>query len=32
MKPTLGKLTARITPANRHTEVDWGKARGKEVW
>ncbi len=31
-KPTLQIVVARITPANRHPEVDWGKPRGKEVW
>ena len=29
---TLEDLVARITPANRHSEVFWGSPRGKEVW
>lgn len=31
-KPSLQALVARITPQNRHPEVDWGKPRGREVW
>ncbi|MFY9675854.1 MAG: AbrB/MazE/SpoVT family DNA-binding domain-containing protein [Terriglobales bacterium] len=29
---TLRALVSRITPGNRHTEVDWGKPAGREVW
>ena len=29
--PTLEELVAKITPENRHPEVDWGKPVGKEV-
>ena len=29
---TLSDLLAGITPKNRHTEVDWGKPFGREVW
>ncbi len=28
----LQRLVDKITPENRHKEVDWGKPRGKEVW
>lgn len=28
----LRHLVARITPANLHGEIDWGKAEGREVW
>jgi hypothetical protein len=28
----LDALVARITPENRHPEVDWGEPRGKEIW
>lgn len=30
--PTLKELVAQITPENRHGEIDWGPAVGKEVW
>ena len=30
--PTLDALISRITPENRHDEIDWGPAVGKEVW
>jgi antitoxin MazE len=30
--PSLEELIARITPENRHGEVDWGLPVGKEVW
>jgi antitoxin MazE len=30
--PTLEELVAQITPENRHGEVDWGPAVGKEIW
>ena len=29
---TLESLVARITPENRHAELDWGPPVGKEVW
>jgi antitoxin MazE len=29
---TLGDLVAKITPSNRHAEVETGKAVGNEVW
>ena len=29
---TLEELVAKITPENRHEEVDWGRPRGREVW
>lgn len=29
---TIDELSADITPENRHTEIDWGKPAGKEVW
>jgi antitoxin MazE len=29
---TLEELVAQITPENRHGEIDWGPAVGKEVW
>jgi len=31
-KLSLRELVARITPENRHKEVDWGKPRGREIW
>ena len=31
-KLTLESLLAGITTENRHSETDWGKAVGKEVW
>jgi len=30
--PTLTELVSAITPKNLHTEVDWGKPVGGEVW
>lgn len=30
--PTLEELVAQITSENRHGEIDWGRAVGKEVW
>jgi antitoxin MazE len=30
--PTLEELVAQITPENRHGEVEWGPAVGKEIW
>jgi len=29
---TLTDLLAGITRTNLHSEVDWGKPRGREVW
>ena len=29
--PTLEELVAQITPENRHGEIKWGPARGKEI-
>ncbi|MCK6450842.1 MAG: AbrB/MazE/SpoVT family DNA-binding domain-containing protein [Alphaproteobacteria bacterium] len=29
---TLDDLVAQITPENLHSETDWGKPRGREVW
>lgn len=29
---TLEKLVAGITPQNRHSEQNWGKRIGNEVW
>jgi antitoxin component of MazEF toxin-antitoxin module len=29
---SLAALLERITPANRHQEVDWGQPVGKEMW
>lgn len=31
-KFTLEELLAGVTPENRHGEIDFGKAQGKEVW
>jgi antitoxin MazE len=28
----LSELVSRITPQNRHEEIDWGKPLGKETW
>jgi antitoxin MazE len=28
----LDELLAQVTPENRHDEVDWGEAQGKEAW
>jgi antitoxin MazE len=28
----LEKLVAAINSENCHTEMDWGRARGREVW
>jgi antitoxin component of MazEF toxin-antitoxin module len=30
--PTLEELVAQITAENRHGEIDWGPAVGKEIW
>jgi antitoxin MazE len=29
---SLNELVARITPENRHQEIDWGQPVGNEVW
>jgi antitoxin MazE len=31
-KPKLAALLAKITPENRHEEVDWGAPAGREIW
>ncbi|GAB6072091.1 hypothetical protein JCM14244_04680 [Venenivibrio stagnispumantis] len=31
-KKRLKELISKITPQNRHKEIDWGKPIGKEVW
>src|SRR3989344_5605433 len=31
-RPTLEELVAKITPENRHDEIDWGAPMGKEAW
>lgn len=31
-EPTLDEMLAQITAENRHAEVDWGSAVGKEAW
>lgn len=31
-KYSLRELVSKITPENRHDEVDWGGPRGKEAW
>jgi len=31
-KATLKELVAKVSPANLHGEVDWGKPKGKEIW
>jgi antitoxin MazE len=31
-QPALEDLVAGITPKNRHSETDWRKPRGNEVW
>lgn len=31
-KLSLESLVAKITPENRHKEIDWGKPVGSEVW
>ena len=32
LQPTLEDLVTGITSKNRHSETDWGKPRGNEVW
>ena len=29
---TLNELVGRITPQNRHSEIDWGAGVGNEAW
>jgi antitoxin MazE len=29
---TLAELVAKITPRNRHREIDWGATVGDEAW
>ena len=31
-KYSLDELVAKIKPANRHRETDWGAPQGKESW
>ncbi len=31
-KLTLNELLSKITPENRHQEIDFGKAEGNETW
>ena len=31
-RPTLAELVAKITPENQHSETDWSRPAGKEVW
>ena len=31
-KYSLDELVAKIKPANRHGETDWGSPQGKESW
>jgi antitoxin MazE len=31
-KYTLNELVSKITPENRHAEIDWGEPVGKEIW
>lgn len=31
-RPTLDELIAKITPENRHAEINWGKPVGNEAW
>ena len=28
----LADLLAKMTPENRHPEIDWGPSMGEEVW
>lgn len=30
--PTLSSLLKGVTSKNKHGEIDWGKARGGEIW
>lgn len=29
---TLKGVLTKVTPRNRHTEVEWGPSAGREVW
>jgi len=29
---TLAEMVSKITKKNRHSEYDWGKPVGKEIW
>jgi len=29
---SLGQLVSKITPRNRHDEIDWGSPGGDEAW
>lgn len=31
-KIKLEEFVSKITPDNIHSEVDWGKSIGKEIW
>jgi antitoxin MazE len=31
-KYELSELVSRITPKNRHREIDWGRPQGEESW
>lgn len=31
-KTSLKELVSKITPDNIHSEIDWGKSVGKEIW
>ena len=31
-QPTLKDLVAKITPENRHHEIEWGSPQGNEIW
>ncbi|MEI7719605.1 MAG: AbrB/MazE/SpoVT family DNA-binding domain-containing protein [bacterium] len=31
-KVSLDALLRKITPKNKHEEVEWGAPRGKEIW
>lgn len=32
LEVTLEKLIAGVTPKNKHSEQDWGKPVGNEIW
>jgi antitoxin MazE len=31
-QPRLKDLVAKITPENRHHEIEWGLPQGNEIW
>lgn len=31
-KPSLDELLDKVTPDNRHDEIDFGRSKGKEIW